>query len=386
MMTKEKLAELRERAEKAIARTHELAAKGDDVTPAERAELDQTVAECNTLAGQLKQGRHDLSIMDQAREMSAALGLGGESGGAGGHLAFTGASAKTMARNIIAALPRNPSSGKALAAGQQVTSTIVLPEVVPIGRPAQSILDVLPSRIVPPSYSFLRQSVRTFPTTGPTPEGATKPTATVGVAAVENRLRVCAFISEQINHYLLTDAVNLERFVVDDLIYGLRRSIEAEVISGDGTGEHFLGILNTSGIVAQPFVSDALTSVRTALTVLHVSDYEPGVIALSAQTWQEVELQAATANAVAYQGVPVDASARRLWGVPVVLSQGLGAKTGLVIGDGAVTVDSDGNIATAWSDSVSDDFAKNYVRCRVETRAGVSVNQPGAVVKVGTQA
>ena len=125
---------------------------------------------------------------------------------------------------------------------------------------------------------------------------------------------------------------------------------------------------------------------RTALTVLHVSGYEPGVIALSAQTWQEVELQAATANAVAYQGVPVDASARRLWGVPVVLSQGLGAKTGLVIGDGAVTVDSDGNIATAWSDSVSDDFAKNYVRCRVETRAGVSVNQPGAVVKVGTQA
>ena len=76
MMTKEKLAELRERAEKAIARTHELVAKGDDVTPAERAELDQTVAECTTLAGQLKQGRHDLSIIDQGREMSAAIGLG----------------------------------------------------------------------------------------------------------------------------------------------------------------------------------------------------------------------------------------------------------------------------------------------------------------------
>jgi len=31
--------------------------------------------------------------------------------------------------------------------------------------------------------------------------------------------------------------------------------------------------------------------------------------------------------------------------------------------------------------SVSDDVSKNQVRCHVEGRLGVSVNQPGAVVK-----
>ena len=82
----------------------------------------------------------------------------------------------------------------------------------------------------------------------------------------------------------------------------------------------------------------------------------------------------------------MDASARKLWGVDVVLSQGLGAKTGLVLGDGAVTVDHDGRVDTAWTDAVSDDFMKNFVRCRVEGRFGVSVNQPGAVVKVATAA
>jgi len=44
--------------------------------------------------------------------------------------------AKTPAARIVAAPPKDPSGTKALAAGQQVTSTIVLPEVVPAGRPA----------------------------------------------------------------------------------------------------------------------------------------------------------------------------------------------------------------------------------------------------------
>jgi hypothetical protein len=38
------------------------------------------------------------------------------------------------------------------------------------------------------------------------------------------------------------------------------------------------------------------------------------------------------------------------------------------------------------SDAVNDDILKNQVRCRVETRAGVSVTQPGACVKIATAA
>ena len=157
------------------------------------------------------------------------------------------------------------------------------------------------------------------------------------------------------------------------------------MISGDGTGEHFTGILNTSGIVLQTFATDALTSVRSAVTTLQAGNYEPGVICLSALDWQAIELQAATTTAVAYQGVPVDATARRLWGIPVVLNQAMGAKVGLVLGEGAVTVDN-GQSDTRWSDAVSDDFVKNYVRCRTELRAGVSVAQPAACVKVATAA
>jgi hypothetical protein len=72
--------------------------------------------------------------------------------------------------------------------------------------------------------------------------------------------------------------------------------------------------------------------------------------------------------------------------VPVALHNGLGAKTGLVIGEGAVVIDGDGKFEAKWFDSIADDPVKNQARVRVETRAGVSVVQPAAVVKVGTAA
>jgi HK97 family phage major capsid protein len=102
--------------------------------------------------------------------------------------------------------------------------------------------------------------------------------------------------------------------------------------------------------------------------------------------WEKIELLTATSGATDVRGVPVDPVARRLWGTPVVINNNLGAKVGLVLGEGAVVLDHDGRIDTKWTDSVSDDVLKNQVRCRVEGRFGVSVSQPGAVVKVATAA
>jgi HK97 family phage major capsid protein len=226
-----------------------------DLTADEAARVEDATAAAKALDSQICTARADLAVMEKTREIGAVIGeqLGDPGPGQappGGHLALTGPSAKTMDGRIIAAMPKDQSGQKALGAGQQTTSTIVLPEVVPTGRPAVSVLDVLPTRVVPPSYSFLRQSVRTL-AAAPVAEAGTKPTSTVSVVAVENRLRVVAHISEPIPHYLLSDAVNLERFVEDELVFGLRRAVETEVLAGDGTGEHFTGILSTSGIVTQ---------------------------------------------------------------------------------------------------------------------------------------
>ena len=75
------------------------------------------------------------------------------------------------------------------------------------GRPAVSLLDALPTRIVPPVYSFLRQNQRTL-AAAPTPAYGEKPVSDVGVVGIENRLRVVATVSSAIDHYLLSDNTN----------------------------------------------------------------------------------------------------------------------------------------------------------------------------------
>jgi HK97 family phage major capsid protein/HK97 family phage prohead protease len=361
-----------------------------DLSAEDAAVVDAATAKIRDLDRRIADGKLDLAIQAKAREISDTgelmdLREGQAPPATTGHLAFSGKHAKALAGRIIKAMPKDQTGTKALAAGQQTTSVVMLPEVVPIGRPAVSVLDVLPSRITPPSYTFFRQSVRTL-LAAPVAEGGTKPTSTVSGVGVENRLRTVAHVSEQINHYLLSDNVNLERFVEDELIFGLRRAVENQVLVGDGAGENFTGVLSTSGIASQVFATNALTSVRKALTVLDAAGYQAGVIVLSAGDWETIELLESTSGATDVRGVPVDPVARRLWGVPVVCNQALGSKVGLVIGAGAVVVDHDGSIDTKWSDAVGTDFQTNNVRCRVEGRFGVSVTQPGACVKVATAA
>ncbi len=359
-----------------------------DLTAAEQQAVDTALAEAKSINEKLAGEAKSRGILSQLDAMAADVyrheEMGsGTFGGKTAHLALTGEHASRLADRLVKSMPRDSMGTKALASGQQTVSTILLPEVVPQGRPALSVLDVLPLRIVTPSYAFLRQSVRTL-NAAPVAPGGTKPTSTVSVQSVENRLRVVAHISEQIQHYMLSDNVNLERFVVDELVYGLRVAVEAQVLTGDGTGENFTGVLSTSGIDAQPFNTDILTTVRKAITRLDGQGYTPGVIVLHANDWEAVELLMAASGATDTRGVPIDPVARRLWGVPVVVNTALGAGVGLVIGDGAVTVDHDGRIETKWSDAVGTDFSQNAVRCRVEGRFGVSVNQPAAVVELAT--
>lgn len=365
-----------------------------DLTADEADQVEAATEKAKSIDTAIAKTKQDMAIVTEARKTAEILGslddlardASGENGE--GHLALTGKHAKSMAQRVIKAMPRDAAGTKALAAGVQTTSTILLPDIVESGRPAVSVLDVLPTRIVAPNYSFLRQSARNN-NAAPVEAGQTKPTTDPQVVGVENRLRVVAHVSTPLDHYLLGDNANLERFVADEMLYGLRVKVEQQVLAGAGEDIGDLdmtGVVNTSGVVVQVFATNALISVRKAITTLEAAGHNAGLIVLHATDWEAIELLNATSGATDVQGVPVDPVARRLWGVPVVLNQGLGAKTGLVIGDGALTVDHDGQVEVKWSEAVSDDFLKNQVRCRVEGRFGVSVNQPGAVVKVATAA
>jgi HK97 family phage prohead protease/HK97 family phage major capsid protein len=359
--------------------------EGRDLTADEAERIETATKSAASFDAGIATAHNDMAVMAAAKSFADSVGGPGPSQPAtSGRMALTGIHAKRLAASMIKSLPQDANGIKSLAAGQQTTSIVMIDEVQTLGRPAVSLLDVLPSRIVAPSYLSLRQTVRDFFDGTPTAAGALKPTSELGVVSIEGRLRTVAHISDPLGNYELSDSAVLEQFVLDELLYGLRRGLEAQIVAGDGTGENMTGILETSGIVEQAFVTDALTSIRKGLTTLDVSGYNAGVIVVSAQLWESAELLLLSAAATSAQGIPVDAVSRRLFGVPVVISQGLGADTALVLGDSAVTVDTDGQIVTRSSDAVSDDFARNRRRILCETRANVSINQPGAIIKVIT--
>lgn len=391
-MTTTRIKALRQAAqdEAAAARTiaEKAAAEGRNLTADEQTTFDSHLAKAKGLGEKLKSAVADQDVIDEAHALAARIG--GDPGrtglGAGttGHLPFTGTGAKALARGI-ARRSVDPESKALVTSGSRTTAVELRSEIGEMGRPPQSLLDILMSRTVGPTYSYLRQTVRTL-NAAPVAEGATKPTSTVSVESVDAKLVVIAHVSEQIPHYTLSDNANLEQFVESELLFGLRSAVENQVINGTGAAPNLTGLVNTSGVQTQAFATDALTSVRKAITKLEAGGYVPSVLAISAADWEAIELLTATAGATDVRGVPVDAVARRLWGVQAVVSNVLPAKTALLLDNTAVSIDTDGVVDTRWSDAVATDFTSNHVRARCESRFGLSVFKPAGIVKIGTAA
>ena len=172
----------------------------DHLTDAEQGEVDRALGEVRKIAASVEADAASKRVLGALDDMARGAY---QQNGAGQHIALTGPHMKTMADKIIAASMRDTFGQKTLVTGgTSVVSQILLPEVIATGRPAQSVLDVLPSRIVPPSYSFIRQNSRAL-AAAPVAAYAAKPVSDLGVVGVQNRLRVIATISSAIDHYLL---------------------------------------------------------------------------------------------------------------------------------------------------------------------------------------
>ena len=184
-------------------------------------------------------------------------------------------------------------------------------------------------------------------------------------------------MSDLIPRYWIVDNATLEGFVSNELTYGLQRAVEAKIVAD---------INATSGIQTQAYSTSIPVSFRKAITLLEVSGYTPSAILVSPQDYESVELLIASTTAIQYQGLPFDAAARRLFGVPIVASIAETTGFGHVLAHGAVALDTDNQgVQLAWSEtSNADSFSKNQIIARCEGRYATSVYRPAGVVKVAT--
>jgi hypothetical protein len=97
--------------------------------------------------------------------------------------------------------------------------------------------------------------------------------------------------------------------------------------------------------------------------------------------WEGVELALSSTNAIEHLSLPYDPARRRLFGVPIVATVSEAAGVGHVLATDAVVVDTDTiGVGVQWSETNTDDFAKNLIHARCEGRFGTSVLSPLGVV------
>lgn len=190
----------------------------------------------------------------------------------------------------------------------------------------------------------------------------------------------------------LSDAAQVRTLIDAFLLYGLEEELEDQMVSGDGTGENFTGILNTSGTQSQVAVADPagkpagfgkLLALRRAKTKVRLA----GRAVANAYVLNPLDVQdldEISDNQGRFYGTGPfgPGGTQTLWGLPVIECEGIPAGTG-VVGDWRKAILWDREQASITiTDSHADFFVRNLVAILAELRAAFGIVQPNAFVEV----
>jgi HK97 family phage major capsid protein len=289
---------------------------------------------------------------------------------------------------------------KTLVPAGSVLVDVPAAEPVAMGRAVNSLRSVIPAERSSGVYAFLRQTLRDH-NAAVVPAGELKPTSIYEFERVQRSVVTVAHLSTALNRADVSDAPLLTTFLDQEMRHGLETALEAEIISGDGTGEHFLGLANTPGVQTVASLGatplHVITGLRRGLTRLETYGLTGTAYVMSPSDWEYVEMSPTDDGALLLQGanqnVPIDSATRRLFGVPVVTTIACPVGTAYVAdftGSTKLWVREEANLT--WSESTWDptaaggdgasDFQTNRLRFRVEGRFGFAVTRPTGIVEI----
>jgi HK97 family phage major capsid protein len=277
---------------------------------------------------------------------------------------------------------------RAVVSGSIDIPALVEPEIVEITRPTR-LIDLLVNRRVATGQAveYFRQTVRTN-NADVVPDSQVKPTSVFTVEGVTDHMRVLAHLSEPTPNRLWADHSNLQSWLTSEMFGGLADALESQVIAGDGQGENFDGILVVPGTTQVPFDTDAVTTLRSAVTALQVIGETPNAWVVNPADAAEIDLARwATQGGFlseGYEGGGGAPSSNNIFGSGVsqrVVSNSIPAGTA-VLADWsklALYIREDSNLAIDASGVL---FTKNEFIARCEMRAVSALLRPSAFAVV----
>lgn len=207
---------------------------------------------------------------------------------------------------------------------------------------------------------------------------------------------------QEIPHFIpvtrraLADAAFVESWINNRLIDGVRRRIQTQVLSGNGSGQNFRGIYNNASIGSVDRSSTSLSmvdSLHRCITTIRTNAFvEPDFIGIHPEDWEAIRLvrgDAMTtdgtndlAGKVGYiYGDPAGNGPATLWGVPVIVHAAFTSGTPLVGRGADATLFVREGLSVAASDSHSTYFTERKVAILATMRAAFAVTQPLSFAK-----
>ena len=275
---------------------------------------------------------------------------------------------------------------KALGSGAGSAGALVQPMQMPgilmPGLRRLTIRDLLAQgRTTSNAVEYVRENVYTN-SAAPVAEGALKPESNLTFTKQTANVKTIAHWI-QASRQIMSDAPQLESYVNDRLIYGLRLKEESQVLAGDGTGDNLPGLktVATDYDAALNFAGDTMADkIAHAIYQVSESEFEASGIILHPRDWHSIALMKDAEGRYIFGG-PAAFAARVMWGLPVVATK---AQT-----QGEFTVGGFDMASQIWdnmdatvevSSHDRDNFVKNMLTILCEERLALAHYRPAAIV------
>jgi HK97 family phage major capsid protein len=181
---------------------------------------------------------------------------------------------------------------------------------------------------------------------------------------------------------ILSDLPGLTEAVNGHLTYGLKLIEERELLSGDGTGQHLLGLIPQATVFDTSLLTGSynrLDIIARAIQQAERTDYAVDTIVLNTDDFWGMALTKDKNDRYIF-GDPSASNIPTLWGRPVAVTNSMGSGHFLVGASLTALIRDRMDAIVEVSENVNDDFIHNMVVLRCEERLCLQVMRPAAWV------
>ncbi|WP_053447220.1 HK97 family phage prohead protease [Kocuria palustris] len=235
--------------------------------------------------------------------------------------------------------------------------------------------------VTSPHYSFLTEEAHTNAAAVVEP-GAKKPTSQYKMVERAGKQKFVATLTEPFAKSLLDDYSQLRPFLASRLAEDLYEAIDTELMHGDGSATHLLGLANVEGVRRVAWDASLPRTLRKARTALATTRDQPTAWFVHPEDAAEIDLY------VDAQGRPVDLR-QIMGGLPIVETPGAPQGMAVLADFGRAAVFTDNAVEITVTDAAphhaSDGsvdgtlWEHNEVALRAEIRiGGLAITRPSA--------